>query len=267
MLKYPILFVHGMGFRDRRFPCYWGRIPKIFTEDGNAVYFGGQDSNAIIENNAVVLKNRIEEIIKETGAEKLNVIAHSKGGMDMRYAISQLGMDRYVASLTTINTPHNGSKTIDKVFKLPKSLIRFAGLCSDIVLRIQGDKQPNAFKVFESFSTQYTKEFNKRNPDAVGVYYQSYACVMKSGISDIFMCLPYLIVKLFEGENDGLITPNSATHGEFRGIVRSRSRRGISHCDEVDMRRRKFTGKDGDGIGDILEMYSDILNNLKTMNL
>ena len=24
--RYPILLVHGAGFRDRRFPRYWGRI-------------------------------------------------------------------------------------------------------------------------------------------------------------------------------------------------------------------------------------------------
>lgn len=27
-LKYPLLMVHGMGFRDNRVISYWGRIPK-----------------------------------------------------------------------------------------------------------------------------------------------------------------------------------------------------------------------------------------------
>ena len=30
MLKYPILLVHGMGFRDDNIINYWGRIPKVF---------------------------------------------------------------------------------------------------------------------------------------------------------------------------------------------------------------------------------------------
>lgn len=41
---------------------------------------------------------------EETGCEKVNIIAHSKGGLDSRYAISRLGMDQYTASLTTINS-------------------------------------------------------------------------------------------------------------------------------------------------------------------
>lgn len=263
MLKYPILLVHGMGFRDSRLINYWGRIPRIFTDDGNEVFYGKQDSNGTIEDNAQLLKKRIEEIIRETNAEKLNVIAHSKGGMDMRYAICQLGMNQYVASLTTINTPHNGSKSIDKVLSLPKPLVRFAGFCSDCWLRLQGDKNPNAYKVFLSFSTDYARRFNKENPDDHNIYYQSYACVMKNSASDLVMSIPHAIVNMIEGENDGLLTPEGVKHGEFKGIVRSNSRRGISHCDEVDMRRRRFTKRQGEGVSDILDMYREILQTLK----
>lgn len=267
MLKYPILLVHGMGFRDSRIINYWGRIPKIFTDDGNEVFYGNQDSNGTIENNAQELQTRIKNIICETGSEKLNVIAHSKGGMDMRYAICQLGMNKYVASLTTINTPHNGSKTIDKVMTLPKSLVKFAGGCSDFWLRLQGDKNPNAYEVFKSFSTEYTRRFNQGNPDDPNIYYQSYACVMKNSASDIVMCIPHAIINLFEGENDGLLTPESVKHGEFKGIVRSNSARGISHCDEVDFRRHRFTKNQGEGVSDILDLYREILQTLKKKGL
>ena len=267
MLKYPVLLVHGMGFRDSRIINYWGRIPKIFSDDGCDVFYGCQDSNATVEDNAQLLKLRIEAIIKETGAQKLNVIAHSKGGMDMRYAISRLGMNRYVSSLTTINTPHNGSKSIDKVLSLPKPLLRLVGACSDIWLRLQGDRKPNAYKVFQSFSTEYAQRFNAENPDDPEIYYQSYACVMKNSASDLIMCIPHALVSLFEGENDGLLTPSAVVHGEFRGVVRSNSNRGISHCDEVDLRRRRFTKKKGEGVSDILELYRDILRSLKEKNL
>lgn len=263
MLKYPILLVHGMGFRDSDIINYWGRIPRIFTDDGNKVFYGNQDSNGTIEDNAQALKRRIRRIIRETGAEKLNVIAHSKGGMDMRYAICQLGMKKYVASLTTVNTPHNGSKSIDKVLSLPTPLVKFAGVCSDLWLRLQGDRNPNAYRVFQSFSTEYTRRFNEENPDVPDIYYQSYACVMKDSASDIVMCIPHAIVNAIEGENDGLLTPEGVKHGDFKGIVRSNSRRGISHCDEVDMRRRRLTKKQGEGVSDILEMYREILHTLE----
>ena len=50
-LKYPILLVHGMGFRDNKLIGYWGRIPKALEEVGCKVYFGCQDSNADVETN------------------------------------------------------------------------------------------------------------------------------------------------------------------------------------------------------------------------
>lgn len=263
MLRYPVLFVHGMGFRDRKLINYWGRIPKIFTDDGNPVFYGGQDSNGSIEDNAYALRERIASIISETGAEKLNVIAHSKGGLDMRYAICQLGAAQYVASLTTVNTPHNGSKTVDKILTFPQLPVKLGSGCTDLWMKLLGDKTPGTYKTIRSFSTVYAHQFEIENPDQPDIYYQSYACVMNSSSSDIFMMIPHFVVKRIEGENDGFLTPEGVRHGEFRGIIRSNSRRGISHCDEVDMRRHRLTKKSGDGISDILEMYREILQTLK----
>ena len=55
---------------------------------------------------------------------------------------SSLGMGDTIASLTTISTPHNGSKTIDLVMKLPRFLIRFGCFCTDCWFRLLGDKKP-----------------------------------------------------------------------------------------------------------------------------
>ena len=54
------------------------------------------------------LARRLRDVLRETGAEKVNIIAHSKGGLDSRWAITKLGLAPQVASLTTINTPHRG---------------------------------------------------------------------------------------------------------------------------------------------------------------
>ena len=62
-LKYPVLFVHGMGFRDHKHISYWGRIPNVFTDRGVSVFFGYQDSNADVETNGLHIANRIDELI------------------------------------------------------------------------------------------------------------------------------------------------------------------------------------------------------------
>lgn len=262
VLKYPVLLVHGMGFRDNDFIGYWGRIPKALEECGCHVYFGEQDANADIETNAAHLAQRIDQILAQTDAERINIIAHSKGGLDSRYAISSLGVGNKVASLTTICTPHNGSKTVDLLMKFPDPLIRFVGLCSDTFCRRLGDKNPNSYKVFRSFTTDATREFNANNPDHTDVLYQSYAFVMKSPFSDILMWLPNLVVGIIEGENDGLLTPEAVKWGNFRGIYRGTGRRGISHLDEIDMRRRPLSKAAGNDVSDIISIYKEIVNEL-----
>ena len=146
-LKYPILLVHGMGFRDYKLVGYWGRIPDELRKMGCDIHFGRQDSNGDIETNGRHIARRINEILEETGAEKVNIIAHSKGGLDSHYAISTLNMGDKVASLVTVSTPHHGSLTVDKLMKFPDPLIRFAGFCTDCWFRILGDKNPNTYNI------------------------------------------------------------------------------------------------------------------------
>lgn len=262
-LKYPVLLVHGMGFRDSKYINYWGRIPAKLEENGCKIYYGNQDSNGTVESNGTFLAEKIKKIIEETGVSKLNVIAHSKGGLDIRYAISTLKMSQYIASLTTISMPHHGSLTVDKLFHLPKFMIKLVAGCWDIWLRICGDKNPNAYEVFQTFTTDVAEEFNRNNPDEPEVYYQSYAFIMKHVWSDFFMIVPGTVVKFFEGPNDGLLAPRAVAWTNFGGVVTSSSNRGISHCDEVDMRRKKFTNKQGEGIKDITDFYVNIVNDLR----
>ena len=114
--KYPLVFIHGAGFRDLKWPAYWGRIPAVLEAQGATIYYGLQDCWASIETNAQEIAVRIDEILAESGSEKVNIIAHSKGGLDARMAASSFGCGSKIASITTVATPHHGSKTIDKLF-------------------------------------------------------------------------------------------------------------------------------------------------------
>ena len=89
--RYPILLVHGVFFRDFRFFNYWGRIPAELKRNGATIFYGNQQSAASVERCGEELTERIKQIIQETGCEKVNIIAHSKGGLDSRYAISVCG--------------------------------------------------------------------------------------------------------------------------------------------------------------------------------
>ncbi len=266
--RYPVVLLHGMGFHDGK-PgnWYWGRIPEILRRNGTKVYFGNLDGNATIASNAKQLVPVVQKILRETGAEKVNMIGHSKGGLEARYFVSSLGMGHAVASVTTIGSPHHGSITIDKLLAHLSLPIYIGSAVMDSIRRhYGGDRDPHTFDVIRQLSTDYMRRFNQCNPDDPNVYYQSYAFAMQGPMSDLFMSIPYTIVGLFEGENDGLITPENARWTNFRGIYKGVSKRGISHPDEVDYQRRRFSKQLPCGaheISDITAFYLGIVKDLK----
>ena len=118
-MKYPILLVHGVALKNIKFFKAFGKIEKILKDEGYIVYTSTQDGFGTIENNALQLKEQINEILKKENVDKINLIAHSKGGLDSRYLIEHLDMEDKIASLTTLCTPFRGSIIASLLFKLP----------------------------------------------------------------------------------------------------------------------------------------------------
>jgi len=267
-LKYPLLMVHGMGFRDRKHMCYWGRVPKTLESQGTKVFFGNQDSVGSIECNANVIAQSLDKVLEITGAEKVNILAHSKGGLEARYLVNH-GYHDKVASITTIDTPHHGSHTIDFLLKSPKWMVKAAAKGTDLWMKILGDKNPDSYTCFDCLTTKTAEKFNIDNPTPDDIYCQSYAFKCSSSFSDIFFCITYPVVRRFDGENDGMVSVSSSEWANFKGVHCSSSgRRGISHADVVDLRRRRFTSrapKTDQEVSDIANFYVNVVKELKLM--
>lgn len=265
--RYPIVLVHGAGFRDLKWPVYWGRIPSALEKEGASVYYGLQDCWGSIKTNAEQLEKRIGEIISECGCEKVNIIAHSKGGLDARRAALLPGCRGKIASITTIATPHHGSKTIDRLFRAPDVVWNIASFAVNNWIRIIGDKKPDFLELCRGFTTESMDRFNEENPDDESVFYQSVGCVMRSPLSDINLSTANLVIDRIEGENDGLVTIESAEWGEDFRVIRGNGLRGISHLDAIDLRRRPFRKKKGEGVRDICQFYVELAERLKERGL
>lgn len=261
--KYPILMVHGIFFRDWQYFNYWGRIPNALIANGAEIYYGNQQSANSIETSAEELKNRILEVITESGAEKLNIIAHSKGGLDSRYAISCLGMDKYVASLTTINTPHKGCVFVDNLMNsLPNSIINFTAKKYNSIFTKLGDKSPDFLKGINDLRASACLENESKLPACPDIYYQSFMSQMKNIFSAGFpLNLGYFLIKRCNGKNDGLVWIKSAEYGEKFTLIQNKFKRGISHGDMIDLFRENINGFD------VREFYVDIVKNLREKGL
>ena len=265
--RYPLVLIHGAGFRDLKWPVYWGRIPAALQKRGAVIRYGLQDCWASTETNAAEIVRRIDAILAETGAEKVNIIAHSKGGLEARMAASSLGAGAKIASITTVATPHRGSGTVDRLFRMPRGLFSLAAFAVDNWIRVVGDKKPDFLEVCRGFTTEAMARFNRDNPDVPGIFYQSYACVMGHPFSDINLSTANFVVDRLEGPNDGLVTVTSASWGENCHVLRSNGFRGISHLDAIDLRRAPLSRKAGAGVSDICDVYVQIAEDLKQRGL
>lgn len=67
---------------------------------------------------------------------------------------------------------------------------------------------------------------------------------MKNPLSDPLLSNPCFLLRCFKGRNDGLVCIDSAKWGVFGGVLSNRHRRGISHGDIIDLKRKDYRGFD-----------------------
>ncbi len=257
--KYPILLVHGVFFRDFRFFNYWGRIPAELKRNGAVLFYGNQQSAASVARCGEELAVRIKQILQETGCDKVNIIAHSKGGLDSRYAISRCGAAPYVASLTTINTPHRGCIFADYLLdKIPGSVCAKVAAKYNAALTLLGDREPDFMEAVQDLTASACARLNQTMPDDPQVYYQSVGSKMNCASSGRFpLNMSYPMVKHFDGVNDGLVAVDSMHWGCSFIHVAVPTGRGVSHGDMIDLNRENIFGFD------VREFYVNLVYQLK----
>ena len=258
--KYPIVMVHGVFFRDFKLLNYWGRIPDELEKNGATVFYGNQQSALSVKDSAEEVADRIRRIVKKTGCEKVNVIAHSKGGLDTRYAISKYGIEDCVASLTTINTPHRGCEFADYLLKkIPEKERQVIENSYNNALKKIGDDSPDFISAVTDLTASACKTLNEEIQDSEKVFYQSVGSCLRHPVGGRFpLNFTTLLVKQFDGKNDGLVGEKSFKWGEKYTFLENNGKRGISHGDMIDLNRENIAGFD------VREFYVQLVADLKT---
>jgi triacylglycerol lipase len=111
--QYPIVLVHGLSGTDRyaNLLDYWYGIPADLESHGAKVFvanLSGFQSDLGPNGRGEQLLAFVKHVLALTGAQKVNLIGHSQGGLTSRYVAAVA--PELVASVTTIGTPHHGSE-------------------------------------------------------------------------------------------------------------------------------------------------------------
>ena len=261
--KYPLLLVHGVFFRDSGSFNYWGRIPAELEANGAALYYGNHGSAASVADSARELDARIRQIVRETGCGKVNIIAHSKGGLDCRYALSELGTHPFVASLTTINTPHRGCRFADYLLtRIPGNQQQAIAAAYNGTLRRLGEPSADFMAAVRDLTEEACLRRNEVLKDMPEVYGQSVGSKLRYPCGGRFpLNFSCRFVKNFDESNDGLVGAASFAWGENYQFVQAEGKRGISHGDMIDLNRENFAGFD------VREFYVQLVSALRERGL
>lgn len=234
--KYPVVLAHGIAAKQLRILNAFGKIGDELTRAGNDVFIADTDGFGTVEGNALQLKRYIEGVLEKTGAEKVNIIAHSKGGLDSKYMICELGMEEKVASLTTLCTPHRGSIIASQIWRLPMWVKKPVAFFIDSFYRIAfKDEHPNSLVACEQLRA--VDESEETICFSHEVYCQSYSTTFDK-IKDCFvMALPMKLYRHFERvDSDGLVDERSAQFGNYRGRCLDIP---VSHVQIIDLFSKK----------------------------
>ncbi len=187
--RYPLVFVSGI---DESALFDWN--PRIVTALDDALGEGAAFHVKVkgwstTPDRAADLWASLDALRAQTGT-KLNLVCYAVGGLDCRYLASKGGlfandaasyrtMLDTVASITTIATPHRGTRVADAALAALES-----GTAQDILSALTGSSDATLLptggalqRTLEGLTMDASLPFNAKIADADGVVYQSFAGV------------------------------------------------------------------------------------------
>ena len=255
MTKYPVVLVHGIAIREYKHVKAFGKIGATLNDAGCDTYTAGTDAFGSIENNAEQLKRIILEVCEKSGLDKVNIIAHSKGGLDTKYMLAELDMADRVASFTTLCTPHRGSVIATHIWRLPMFVKKYLAFFINGFYKLVGDKNPDSLKVCEQLKSNDASD--ETDSYSEKVYCQSYSTKIQKGSDCLLMAVPMTIYNVTDGaENDGMVSEDSAKFLNYRGECLDEA---VSHTQIVDFFAKRSHRRR------ILSFYVDLCRELGEM--
>lgn len=107
----PILFVHGWSSDEST----WDTMVERFEADGypsshlSAYTYDTSKSNR--DSAAEDVEPQVESLRETTGAEKVDIVAHSMGSLNSRWYLKELGGTEFVDEWVSLGGPNHGTET------------------------------------------------------------------------------------------------------------------------------------------------------------
>lgn len=236
-MTYPIILAHGVC----RFDAVWSQalgldncddettdmlhyfkgIRSMLKKKGFQVFHSKVPWGERVESRAQALLKNVQQVLGDSGAQKVNIIAHSMGGLDARRMMfndrEQGKIHECIASLTTLSTPHWGSPFADwgvRHFERIISMARRIGLDLEALkdLTVEACTRFNESPAVVQFEQDCAHQ----------IRFQTYAGQQNFWSVFDALKLSFYIIEQQEGPNDGLVSVQSAKWQDrfFKGVIK-----------------------------------------------
>jgi triacylglycerol lipase len=220
MANLSIVLAHGvLGFGGpaSSLVSYFNGVAAHLIDQGHHVFEPQVDSIGTVEDRGSELAAKILgwQQKKNLTAQPVHIIAHSMGGLDARYAISQVqGFAPHVATLVTIGTPHRGSPVADAVATGTGPL---AGLIEPWL----SDRLKSQTGALNSLTTAFAAKFDPETKDDPHVRYLEVAGDASQGKAEelVLFALASRIGQITGEVNDGVVPQASALRPGHEHVV------------------------------------------------
>jgi len=177
--RYPLVFVSGIDGS----PVFdWNTtIMAALVDQGVAAHHLEVLPWGTTPERAGDLAASLKSLRRRLGDTRVNLICYAVGGLDCRFLVSSggLGLSEGVASITTIATPHQGTRVAEAAQSALQS-----GTASDVLRALVGSgtrvtvpDDARLMRTLDGLSLASVRALNARLPNAAGVEYFSWAGV------------------------------------------------------------------------------------------
>ena len=241
--RHPVVLAHGLlGFDEIRLGRashrYFRGVPERLEREGCVVHACRVSKTASVADRAAELA----AFVRALPARRVNLVAHSMGGLDARYALARLGLAGRVASLVTVGTPHQGTPLADLGAALARRTRAWSAL----------DRLGVNLDALGDLTTVRMAEFNAAVPDVRGLMYASVvgAPPRRRHVSPLLVPT-WLWLDHPVGPNDGIVPAASQRWGDVLEEI------DADHLAQIGWSRRF----------DAAELYAELLRELRGRGL
>lgn len=111
----PIVFVHGWAENESVWTTMIGNFSREgMREELNNWRYNTSQSNVTT---AREVRTKVEEVLRATGASKVDLVTHSMGALNTRYYLKNLGGTEKVDDWVSLGGPNHGTSTASLCFE------------------------------------------------------------------------------------------------------------------------------------------------------